>query len=211
MSFDDRVGYLLLGVAIGFLLGYFTRGVIAVLKIQEEVHEVHEIVVDKEPPGKRDESGVIGDWNWDRVSKWGLFLVVILTTFASFRSQIASNHADEALTQTNANQKQLERVVGCIIDNQADLLDTINGRTGYTQTQAQANKKLQEAQRVFFGVLLHIPPYTQTVKTDAARDYQKALDEFLDAANASETNSKITKYPEADDLLRCIREEKSNQ
>lgn len=200
MTLDERVLYLLLGVEVGFFLGYFTR---MLREIREGVKEVDRFLK-MSPSRKRDERGVVGR---QAVQNFALLLVVFITAFAAFSSQKASNDADESLKQTKANQAQLERVVTCIISSQTELFDAINTRTTYTQGQAVANKTLQKAQRVFFGVLLHRPPYTEVKREKAAREYQDALDAFLDAANASENNAKFTKYPQAEDLLMCIEAE----
>lgn len=210
MTFDERAMYLLLGVAVGFILGYATR---ILLERTKEDHSMSELNVD--PSSSGDESGVVGETRegiiFDRLKNWALLLVVLLTAFAAFRSQAASNDADEAIASANTaidkankNQEQLEKVVGCLIVNQTALLNAVNTRTGYTQAQAKANKELQEAQSAFFDVLLHIPPYSERIENEAARTYQSSLDDFLVAASASESNAKITEYPEAQDLRNCI-------
>lgn len=194
MTLDERVIYLLIGVGVGFFLGYLTR---VLQEIREGVKEVNSFLK-KGPSRKRDERGEI---TWQTVKNLTLLFVVFLTAFAAVQSQIASNKADD-------NQKQLEQVVGCLIINQTNLLDTVNTRTSSTQTQAKANKTLQESQRVFFGVLLHRPPYTEVTREKAARDYQDALDAFLKAANASASDAAATKYPTAEELLSCIEDKK---
>lgn len=199
MTLDERIIWLLLGVVIGLFMGYLTR---TLRDIREGVKEVDSFLKTNSPP-RRDESGAFKLPTWRGLA---VFAAVAFTAIASFQSQAASNNADESLKRADASQDQLEQVVSCIIVNQTNFLDAVNTRTTYTQSQAKANKKLQEAQKVFFGILLHIPPYTQERRTEAAREYQIALDNFLDAANASEKNAVITKYPLAEDLLSCIEE-----
>lgn len=199
MAFDDRLEWLLLGVLLGYFMGYVTR---SLREIKEGVDKVEAFLRNKPRPAKKkaDDGGV----NRERFNQIMLLLVVVLTAFAAFRSQYAANQAEHANSITHDNQAQLKRVVGCVIKNQTAYLNVVNERTEFTKDQALANKDLQKAQRVFFGVLLHIPPYPPTRRVDAAQDYQNALDHYLNTAKAYEKNTQTAQYPTANDLLKCV-------
>ena len=196
MTFDERFTWLLSGVVIGLFMSYLTG---TLSEIREEVKKVNTFLRENQFR-KQDERGAM---NSKTVNSLALFLVVLVSLLASVKSQIASNKADDA-------RDQLESVVVCLTKSQATFLDAVNTRTVYTQTQASANKTLQEAQKVFFGILLHRPPYTAMKQEEAAHIYQAALNDFLDAADASAANAKTTKYPKAEDLLDCIKDKKED-
>lgn len=205
MGIEERFVWLIVGCFIGFVLGYYTR---YLRSIKEETHEMKEIVVNEFKQRRRDERGAISPKFRNSVA---LGIVVALTAFASVQSQIASNKVTSTQEDLKAATTKLDRIVDCVIETNTELLDAINTRTTYTQGQAISNADLQRAQAVFFGILLHRPPYSQMRREEAARIYQDALDKFITAATASENNAKFTKYPKAEDLEMCIKTENDKE
>lgn len=203
MGFDDRLIWLLLGVAIGFFMGYLTR---TLREIKEETHEVNVILKEQHPskenePRQQDEGGRI---NPKFLNGLAIFLVVVLCAFASFKSQRASNELESTQEQLVQTQKRLDKVVDCNADTLTNLLDAINTRTAFTRSAASSNLKLQKDQATMFRILFHIPPYTDKVREAALQDYIKSLGQFVVAGTQSETNAVTTPYPEAVDLYSCI-------
>lgn len=84
MEFTDRLGWWLFGCVVGYILGRFAR---SLREIKEEVHEVDGIVrkIDSE-------NGFV---RYPYVADAMLLLVVIVTVWAAFVSQQASNDVRE--------------------------------------------------------------------------------------------------------------------
>lgn len=93
MEFADRLGWWLFGCAVGFILGYIVR---YLREIKEEVHEVDELVK------KIDKEG--GFVRYPYVADVMLIVVVLVTVWAAFLSQKASNDVRE-----NYEQDQVAR------------------------------------------------------------------------------------------------------
>lgn len=200
MSLDERFHWLLLGIVIGAFLGYATRVFI-------EARQEHADVKTKFPKDDagrtRDERGLA---RYPVLHNTALAIVVALTVIASVKSQLASNDVKDTQNELVRTQDKLEATTACNREILAEVLDAINVRTTYTQGQASANKELQAAQQKFLDVLFHRPPYTDAVRSKAGRNYQAALKNFLAKATAAEKNAKITKYPDASELSRCVAE-----
>lgn len=79
MEFDERLGWLLLGCAIGFIMGYIVR---SLHDIKEELHKVDNHVT------HRDERGIM---RFPLAANTALVIVVCITAYAAFKSQKASN------------------------------------------------------------------------------------------------------------------------
>jgi hypothetical protein len=198
MGLDDRLWYLLVGMAIGFVLGYLTRALNRldekVDRLQEELDEVDEIIKEDHDRRSRDEGGFITP-GW--ASSVALFIVIAVTVGAAFLSQKASNDAQNA-------QDTLKRVTAC---NSALLSKTIvalNERTTYTGAQANTNVDLQLAQSKFFDLLLHRPPFSEQKRFLAAQRYQESQHQFLDLAKKTANKVQENPYPTKAELQRCL-------
>lgn len=199
MTLDERVVYLLLGAEVGFFMGYLTR---MLQEIREGVKEV-DTFFKKIRSRTRDEKGFLS-FDQLKVRNVALFLVVVLTAFAAFQSQKASNKVADTQADLAVAQQQLDAVVECNKTVLADALNALNTRTTYTQSAAGSNLELVKASIKMFDILLFIPPYPVEVRFKATQDYNKAAQDFVKAQAASQNNAKITKYPEAADLNACI-------
>lgn len=104
MDLGDALGWLALGCLIGFVLGYVTRTLQDVLgkvdDVDEKVHEikveldeVDDLVKNRNCPIVRDDEGAL---KWLTAANVALFIVVMLTAYAAFVSQQASNDVQES-------------------------------------------------------------------------------------------------------------------
>ena len=190
MGWPERLEWLILGCLIGFVLGYIVR---TLRDIKEELDEVDEIV-------KQDhhiENQERGSIHTPTAAGVMLIVVVLITVWAAFASQKASN-------EVKSTQDQLARVTQCNKDYLSKTISTINARTRYTQRQAISNVQLQKSQARFIGLLLHDPPPDETQSRAAFLEYFNDLQAFLntstDAANVVEQNP----YPTSAELDACI-------
>lgn len=202
MAFDDRLGWLLIGVVIGFFLGYLTR---TLREIKEEVHEVDEIVK-SEWNKHRDEKGSINLPSWPNIA---LIIVILATVFAALQSQSAANKVKSTQDELFRTQQKLENVVGCNKELLDQTLKVLNVRTRTAEAAAKANLSLQQSQKWLLDVIFHVPPYSTERQEIARKLYAEDLKEFLDTGNNSEFVSKINRYPKAADLTDCIEDAKS--
>lgn len=198
MGLDDRFVYLLLGMAIGFVLGRLTRSLnrleAEVDDIKEELDEVDEIIKEEWTERHRNQDGFIKPSIPMGIS---LFIVIAVTVGAAFLSQKAANDAQNA-------QDALARVTAC---NSALLSKTIvalNERTTYTGAQATANVDLQKDQSRFFDLLLHRPPYSEHRRFRAAENYQESQHHFLDLTKKTANKIEENPYPTKAELQSCI-------
>jgi len=190
MGWPERLEWLILGCLIGFVLGYIVR---TLRDIKEELDEVDEIV-------KQDhhiENKERGSIHAPTMAGAMLIVVVLITVWAAFASQKASN-------EVKATQDQLARVTSCNKDYLSKTISTINARTRYSQRQAISNVQLQKSQARFIGLLLHDPPPDESTSRAAFLEYFNDLQAFLntstDTANVVEQNP----YPTSAELDACI-------
>lgn len=194
MAFDDRLQYLLLGMAIGFVLGYLVR---LVRDIKEELDKVDEIV--ERELGGSDYDGEKGSIKLPHLRDVAIFLVVGLTAYAAFMSQKASNDSSDA-------QDRIERVVYCNQSILSEALTVLNERSSYTKAAADANIDLQQSQSNFFSILLHRPPYSEAKRSQAVQDYYHDLKRFLRLANKSKVKNENNPYPTNEEFSICLNE-----
>ena len=218
MAFDDRLLFLLLGVGIGFVFGYLTRllqGVRDIKKeldeVKEELNEVDSIVkenlgdhhysgthvgTDEEPISRQNEKGFM-------TYRWGaniaVLLMVVLTAWAAFVSQKASNDVKHS-------QERIEQIVSCNRATTADVIESLNGRSTYSVNMAQANIDLQRAQSDFFTLLAHKPPYSEERRTRAFLAYLDSLTAFLELAEKNKGNLATNDFPTIDDFEDCLND-----
>jgi hypothetical protein len=114
VSLDERISYLILGIVVGFILGYITR---ALRRLDDKVSHVEDMMTnnDHSEEGFVKLPSVFVIWGnlqdlfvrfrvklkTMRFRDWAILVVVLLTAFAAFQSQVAVNQ-----TQNNAK-------VGC--------------------------------------------------------------------------------------------------
>lgn len=186
MELDERIGWLLLGMAVGFVLGYIVR---SLRDIKEELDEVDELV------RRQNESGFARN---PVILDVVLLIVVALTVWAAFASQALSNQVQ----QTQRNQTQ------SVVCNKQYLRKTIvalNQRTSYVQHQTLANIKLQTAQRDFFLIIFE-HPRNDKIEIKAFKEYLDSLKSFVRISHKVSGRASFVPYPTATDLSNCLEE-----
>lgn len=195
MGLDDRLAYLMIGCAIGFILGYFVR---ALRDIKEELHEVDEIV-------KKQERGEAGFMRFPMVANAALILVLGLSLWASFTTQKVNNELADTQDSLVQAQAQIERVTFC---NQRYFVETIvalNYRTEYSGENAEANIALQRAQAVLLRALLVEPPPAESVARQALREYfDQGVSNFIKVNERAARRYKAQPYPTEDEFVACL-------
>lgn len=103
MDLSERVGWMLTGMVLGFVLGYIVRSLREIEKSQretkKEVHEINDIV-----KHKKDQKGFM---RFPIVADALYFLVLILVVWGAFASQHAVNEAQktqECIREFNVKQ-----------------------------------------------------------------------------------------------------------
>ena len=167
MGFDERIGWLLVGMAVGFVAGYIVRALREIRdkldETKEELDEVDEIV-------KRRLSD-------EGASRHDVMMVValVLVLFSVFASVRAAN-------KTTETQNKLVVVSTCSQEFLSRTVKALNERTTYSTAQATKNVELQKAQANFFSFLLDKPPHPENERVDSANNYVETLNEFVHAA-----------------------------
>lgn len=188
MSFDDRLEWLLVGCVIGFILGYIVR---SLREIKEELDEVEK---DMKTNRARDDRGFVRN---AIVLDVCLVMVIALTVWASFSSQLASNGVKET-------QQRIARVSYCNQEFQKKTLTALNERTEYTQSQTEQNIALQKAQAAFVSVLLKKPPATEVKRVEALNTYFNALSSFVVVNERAKQKVKNNPFPTTDEFADCL-------
>lgn len=188
MDLTDRLSWLIFGCLIGFVLGYIAR---YLQEIKQELDEVDQIV---KQDRKRDERGIM---RYPILADIVLLLVVIMTVWAAFASQKASNEVEDA-------QDRISRITACNQEYLAKTIKALNERTTYTRQQVEANVKLQRAQATFIAVILEDPPASDSRRGEALRHYFKALTDFVSVNSKADAKAENYPYPTNDELSSCI-------
>ena len=188
MSLDERLGWLIVGCVIGFVLGYIVR---ALQGIKEELGIVEDILTE---PKKKNERGFM---RYPVIADFALLIVVLMTVYAAFSSQHASN-------QVNAQQKLQARVIACVNTYVSRTITAANDRTTYAQGQILSNVDLQKAQRKYIKLLTHIPPFPQSEQDLALRNYATNLGRFLSISIKNSANISANPYPTPAQFDNCV-------
>lgn len=199
MELYESIFHVLLGGAIGYVLGRFHS---YLRDIKEELDEVDEIV--KHPKGEG------GFMRSPIAADIAVVITVALCVWAAFSTQITNNKLERTqgdLTSTQSElknaQEAIERLSVC---NQKYLTQTVialNDRTTFTQERANANVKVQKAESKFWKFLLTEPPPPPDEGREALRKYLVLIDEFVEASDKANINLKVSPYPTDKELAAC--------
>jgi len=187
MEMDDRIGYILLGALIGFVLGYIVR---SLREIKTGVDKVENAV-------KHQTADERGAMSYRTVQSLALVSVVALTAWAAFSSQSAVNSVKD--TQSNIN-----RVTMCSQQFLSRTIGALNERTEYTQSQILANVALQNAQSAFLSDQLVSPPPTEAQSRASLQRYFVAVNQFIKVNGEARKDLAQTPYPTNQALLSCV-------
>jgi uncharacterized protein YoxC len=198
MGLDERIAYLLLGCAIGFVLGYIVRFLHEIKEeldeVKDEVGEVDMIVKSKRNQ-HRQEDGFV---KLRVIADLALFVVVAITVWAAFASQAATNKAQNALDET-------ERVAICNQEALTKTIKALNERTEAVRAQSDANVALQRDQADFFTLILARPLKPENERRAAAQEYLDSLTNFVEKSGTARQKSIANPYPTNSELARCVR------
>lgn len=184
MDFDERLSWLVLGGLIGFALGYVVRHL---QEIKEELGEVEKVV-----KNLKNEDGLL---RHPVLLDIVLLIVVVMTVWASFASQRASN-------SVQSNQDRIENITVCNQVFLSNTIEALNERTAYAETQVNANIDLQDKQMRFFTTIYNNPSNDQ-VEIQAFRNYLQALTDFVRVSKDAKLTNKQHPFPTAEELSNC--------
>jgi len=191
MALDERLGWMLFGCVIGFILGYIVR---YLREIKEELDEVDTVVKERRFRRRSTDDGFM---NIRYVRDIAVLIVVVATVWAS----IVSSHASKDVKD---QQDEIDRVTVCTSEYLARTIRVLNIRTDAVQERADANLELQKAQSKFFSLLLKIPPIPEEDRRAAADEYLAALNHFVEVSNNTKRAGVSDPYPTNAQLSRCI-------
>lgn len=200
MELHDTIWHILLGVAIGYVIGRFHS---YLRDIKEGVDEVDDIVKNK----IRDEQGLIQH----RVAlNIALAVVVLLSLWASVSSQIQSDNLkstnkDLAIAQADLKSAQtaISRIGACNKVTLTQLVQALNERVGYAQGRADADVRLTKSEAKFWTLVLTEPPPTPEEGRAALEKYLGLINEFVEASDQAKDQGLRFPYPTEEDLQAC--------
>lgn len=216
VEFSDRVGWILLGMALGYILRLLQE-------MKKEVDEVDEILTKRErrKQKKRDfsqrprnEEGSL------RVHgrTIAIAVAILLCLYATFSTGATNNKLENTVSQLKIQadaieagqeadkqtQLRLARITVCTQDYLSKTIEALNQRTEFSQAQADANVSLQKAQSAFLRVVLTRPPVSQAEVESALQLYVSNLQAFVEVASKNRNNTKSTAYPTREQLVTCL-------
>jgi hypothetical protein len=204
VEFSDRVGWILLGMVLGYVIRLLQE-------MKKEVHEVDEIVkrLEKRPRDrKRDERGFMAN---RYAADIAMILVFLMCLYATFSTGATNNKLEDAVADIKSGQKEdkqqrqrLARITVCTQDYLSQTIEALNERTEFTQAQADANVQLQKAQSEFLRIVLIRPPVSDEEADEALALYVSKLEAFVDVAGKSRDSVAGSEYPTPEQLNTCL-------
>lgn len=195
MRLDSRIGWLLLGAIIGFVIGYVVR---SLRDIREKVTEVDEIV-------KKSDKKDGGFFSIEGIKNLALFLVVVLTVYSSIKSQQSSDKVADAQDSVSKTQSSQAKSQSC---TQMILIKTVaalNARTEFSQDQAAANRDLQKSQASFIGLFVSQTPVNSTDAAKALNTYFTAITTFITVSGKTSNSIANNPYPTPTEFSDCLK------
>lgn len=186
----ERVSSLLIGLAIGFVLGYFTR---TLQKIERKVDAMDRMV-----KKQRNEEGFM---RFPLMADAMMIVILCVSVFASFQTQKVNNDLQET-------QKAQRISTQCTQEYLAKTILALNERTENTINTSEKNVELQKAQVAFLRLTLIDPPLPDERIESGLRTYFESLTEFIDAAAAGQTKRQMYPYPTTEEFEHCTDSKK---
>lgn len=194
MSFEQRLVYLLIGLGVGFILGYQVRSLRALKSQQDTENKTNEDMT----RGMSNDEGAI---RVNLLERFALLLVVCMTAYAAISSQLSSNKSDR-------NTAELQATTKCTVTYQSKLLKAVNARTRYSAVQSDANRELQKSQADFLGKFITPSKPTQADLNNALRKYFGSLTNFVEISSKANESVKNNPYPTVAEFQDCIKKGK---
>lgn len=186
---------MLVGAAIGFVLGYIVRDLRTIKATVEEVDEI----VKQDAKRYRDESGFM---RHPVLADVAMIAVLVLVVWSAFASQKSSNEVQETQDKQITQQKTLERIVECNQQFLTKTIEALNARTTYTRGLGQSNVALQKAQAKFLESVME----GGDLQRGSLETYFESLTEFVNAQDNSEKVAESYPYPKATQFNICLEE-----
>lgn len=186
MMLTERLTYLLIGLALGFLAGYITR---TLQKIERKVDDVDRIVK------QRNEKGFM---RVPLLADAFMLMIFAIMVFATFQTQAVNN-------DVKSTQESQRVTTKCTQQYLSKTIKALNERTEYTRQTAELNVELQQAQAEFLSLALSKP----SAEVDQGlRRYVKSLTDFVDASARTREAQTMNPYPTEDEFSNCVNSEK---
>lgn len=184
---NDRILYLLIGGLVGFVFGYIVR---SLREITTKVEHVEDAVT--HPEGH--DGGFASN---SFVTNMALLLVVIITVYAAFSSQKASDTVADS-------QNRITVVSECNQEYLGKTVLALNVRGTYSSKSADANRVLQKAQLDYLENVL-MPTKGKAELRRALETYVKALRVYTALTATGAKLLAETPFPEPLDLTNCLK------
>src|SRR4051794_6365819 len=184
MDFSERLGWMLLGCAIGYVVARLREVKEELRGIKEGVDEIDDNVkldmrlrqilagsktpseeqeikdVDILPPvipkRNRDERGAV---ELRPLLLYGVLLIIVsITAYAAFVSQKSANDVKSSQDRDSEITARVEQVTACQQRYLSKTIEAAGSRTTYTQNRADSNVALQKAQARMLRIFLVKPP-----------------------------------------------------
>lgn len=216
MDLDDRAFYIIVGMAIGAVLGYFTRILQEirqdVVVLNNDVHEIKEEVDEIDTIVKlgheRDERG---EAQPSLIYRLVLVSVIAMAVWASFTTNATNNKLENALTEIQNNQAaddqqeiRIQKVTSCTLEFTSKTIQALNERTKYAGKATDANARVLQAQQDFLEIILKIPPPSDQEALAALRTYTNAVGNYNVIADKNKKKRLRYAYPTNEELEACL-------
>ena len=216
MDLNDRATAILVGMAIGAVLGYLTRmlqelnnkvdaTVINLHDIKEEVDEIDTIVKTRR---ERDERGFM---RIPVVADIILISVLAMTVWAAWSTGETNNKLEVALSEIQENQAaddkqevRIQSVTSCTLEFTSKTIKALNERTTYTGRASEANAEVLQAQQDFLEIILRIPPPSDADALAALRTYTDAVSQYNVLIGKDKDKRNRFAYPTNEELAACL-------
>jgi hypothetical protein len=182
MFTDQALGFLV-GACLGAIAGYL-RGIKKV---------VNETMVKVDHLEHRNESGAL---SFPSLQGLGMVVVIVITVYAAFMSQVASNKVSDA-------QGIRDRENLCTTNVLFSTVEALNARTSLTVDQAKANAVLQKAQLRFIRILVD-PNAEPGASIKELQEYFTALEKFVKIVDQAVNTYQDYPYPTEQSYTRCL-------
>lgn len=183
----ERLGWMLFGMAVGFVAGYIVR---ALRELKDDVHEIKEELDEVDDIVKHKLTGDDGFMSNRLVADTVMVVVLVMVLISTVVSIRTSSQVEE-----NAD---------CSLDIFEKTIIALNERTEFTSAQARSNVDLQTDQKEFFELLLRKPPEPEARRSQAAQDYLDSLEEFVELSSKTAVKVDNYPYPTNKELQACL-------
>lgn len=182
MDLSDRLSWLLLGMAIGFVLGV----IVTRLRVIEKKVDV---VGDHIKKHTNDERGFM---RHPVVADVLYFLVLLIVVWGAFSAQKATNEAQSA-------QRQLQRTVECIREYNTHLGESLSTRDSAIKAGTQSEIELWTKYAKLYALAKRDPSKIP----QAQEALNRAIMSHRDALTETQTTRERNPYPDPDVLKSC--------